>query len=75
MDLNELLKKECPLYDDCEIGIVYYFDTAVIIVYENEITIECPNYMEEDEWDNPIVFTYSRENAPMDLITRVIYGV
>lgn len=31
--------------------------------------------MEEDEWDNPIVFTYSRENAPMDLITHVIYGV
>lgn len=75
MDLNELLKKECPIYDNCETCIVYYFDKTVIVVHENEITIEYPNYMEEDEWDNPIVFTYSRENVPMDLIIRVIYGV
>lgn len=75
MDLNELLKKECPLYDDCEICEVYYFDTAVIVIHENDcISIEFPNYMEEYEWENPIVFTYSRENVPMDIITRIIYG-
>lgn len=75
MDLNELLINACYEYDDCEICEVYYFDRAVIVVYENEITIEFPNYMEEYEWENPIVFTYSHENVSMDIITRVIYGV
>lgn len=74
MDLNELLINECPLYDDCEICEVYYFDRAVIVVWDKHVSIEFPNYMEEYEWENPITFIYSRENVPMDIITRVIYG-
>ena len=75
MDLNELLINACYEYDDCEIFEVYYFDRAVIVIWNDCISIEFPNYMEEYAWENPIVFTYSRENVPMDIITRVIYGV
>ena len=71
----DLLINACYEYDDCEICEVYYFDRAVIVVWNDYISIEFPNYMEENEWEDPIVFTYSRENVPMDIITRVIYGV
>lgn len=75
MNLNELLINACYEYDDCEICEVYYFDSAVIVVWKYDIYIEFPNYMEKYEWENPIAFIYSRENAPMDIITRIIYGV
>ena len=75
MDLNELLITACYEYDDCETCEVYYFDRAVIVIWNDYISIEFPNYMEEYEWENPIAFTYSRENVSMDIITRVIYGV
>lgn len=75
MNLNELLINACYEYDDCEICEVYYFDRAVIVVWNDYISIEFPNYMEEYEWENPIVYIYSKENVPMDIINRVIYGV
>lgn len=75
MDLNELLINACYEYDDCEICEVYYFDKAVIVVWNDSISIEFPNYMEEYEWEDPIVYKYSRKSIPMDIITRIIYGV
>lgn len=75
MDFNELLKKECHVYDNCEICDVYYFDRAVIVVWKYDIYIEFPNYVEQYEWENPIVYKYSRKSIPMDIITRIIYGV
>lgn len=42
MNLNELLINACYEYDDCE---VYYFDRAVIVVWNDYISIEFPNYM------------------------------
>ena len=55
MDLNELLINACYEYDDCEICEVYYFDRAVIVIWNDCISIEFPNYMEEYAWENPIV--------------------
>lgn len=72
MDINELLVNACYEYDDCD---VYYFDRAVIVVWKYDIYIEFPNYVEQYEWENPIVYKYSRKSIPMDIITRIIYGV